>query len=141
MRDESTVSDSDVVREHLRLVRTLSNELAGHLHSLPDDIWRDADRFGSGCDQWKIADVVTHLTLDAIQQTQTVSRALKGNISSPIGYRRQTPEERIQAVTTMRSTVHEDLFPEFNTTCGQLNGLLISLKQTEYGPPSGIPAA
>ena len=133
MADESGVSDPEKVQEHLRTVRTLSNELAGYLHSLSDDIWRDADRFGSGCDQWKIADVVTHLILDAVQQTLTVSSALKGNTSSPVGYRHQTPEERIQSVITMRSTLHEDLFPEFNTTCGQLNGLLASFKQTGYG--------
>ena len=136
------MSDSDNVREYLRIVRALSNELAGYLHSLPDDVWRDADRFGSGCDEWKVADVVTHLIMDAVQQTLTVGNALKGDASSPVGYRHRTPEERIQDVITMRNTVHEDLFPEFNTTCGQLNGLLASFKQTEYGTavwyPGGV---
>ena len=142
MGNESGVSDPGKARERFQLVRTLSNELAGYLHSLPDDVWRDADRFGSGCDRWKVADVVTHLTLDAILQTLAVSRAIKGNTSSPIGYRHETPEARIQAVVTMRNTVHEDLFPEFNTTCGQLNGLLATLKRKEYSTavwhPGGV---
>ena len=129
------VTEVERVRGHIQLVRELSNELAGYLHGLPEDIWRNPDQHGSPCDRWTVADVVTHIIAGALLQSLTIGRALKQNTSPPMGYRPISDEAEVDRVISLRVSYDEDLFPEFNATCKQLNTLLTSLKPDDYDTP------
>ena len=137
-------TDVKKVRENIQLVRELSNELAGYLHGLPEDIWRNPEQYGSPCDKWTVADVVTHIIAGALEQSLTIGRALKKNTSPPMGYMSISDQAEIDRVISLRVAYDEDLFPEFNATCKQLNTLLASLKPDDYDtlawhPRSTIP--
>lgn len=119
-------------QELVRLVRGLSNALAAFLHSLPDDIWRDAERYPSGCEQWKLADVVTHLIYGALGSTMVVRRALRGELSPPMSYRPLSGADAVDHIVSLRQVFGEDLVPEFNATCKELNGLFVALSPEEY---------
>ncbi len=121
------------------LVRTLSNDLAAFLYTLPEDVWRDADIYASACDRWNMADVVAHLIDVAITFTMSVERALGGSVSPPMGYRPKTAEERIQSVVSLREAYDEDLFPEFNTSCLRLNRLIAELEPAQHELPAWHP--
>ena len=129
------------VQDNTRLVRVLSNDLASFLHTLPDDVWRDAETYGSACDRWNIADVVAHLISIAHMMSMSIERAVKGNVAPPMGYRRQTHDEWVESVVNLREMFDEDLFPEFNASCLRLNRLLIGLKPESYVLPAWHPAA
>ena len=79
-----TIDAATVVRHRIQLVRGLSNEMAAYLHSLPSDIWRDAERYPSGCGQWNLADVVAHLVYGALGQAIVIRRALRSELSPPM---------------------------------------------------------
>ena len=119
-------------QELVRLVRVLSNELAAFLHSLPDDIWRDAERFPSGCEQWRLADVVTHLIYGALGNAIVVRRALRGELSPPMSYRPLFGADAVDHIVSLRQAFGEDLVPEFNATCKELNGLFMALNPEDY---------
>ena len=119
-------------QELVGLVRALSNELAAFLHSLPDDIWRDAERYPSGCEQWSLADVVTHLIYGALGSTMVVRRALRGELSPPMSYRPLSGADAVDHIVSLRQVFGEDLVPEFNATCKELNGLFVALSPEEY---------
>ena len=133
--------ESASVQENIRIVRTLSNELAGYLHGLPDDVWRDAETYASACDQWNMADVVAHLIAVAHVMAMSIERATKGSVAPPMGYRRQTSDERVQSIVSLREAFDEDLFPEFNASCLRLNRLLAGLESEQYDLPAWHPAA
>ena len=120
-------------QELVRLVRGLSNELAAFLHSLPDDIWRDAERYLSGCEQWRLADVVTHLIYGALGNAVVVRRALRGELSPPMSYRPLCGAGAVDHIVDLRQAFGEDLVAEFNATCKELNGLFMALSPEEYG--------
>ena len=127
------MSSPEKAKENISLVRSLSNELAGYLYTLPEDIWRDAETYASACDLWKMADVVTHLVSGAILYSLSLERrTLKGEPSPPMGYRQLGTTEATEALIAMRSTLGEDLFFEFNVTCSRLNSLLTSLGPEDY---------
>ena len=130
-----TTTEVERVRGHIELIRGLSNELAGYLHGLPEDIWRNPEQYGSPCDKWTVADVVTHIIAGALQQSLTIERALKQIASPPMGYRSMSDQEEVDRVVSLRVAYDEDLFPEFNATCKQLNTLLTSLKPDDYDTP------
>ena len=111
----------------VRLVRELSNELAAFLYSLPEDVWRDAERYPSGCSEWTMADVIAHLNWEAHDAALSVHRALRSDTSPPMGYRPVDRSEDVERVIAARVAYDEDLFPEFNAGCGRLNTLLASL--------------
>ena len=127
------------VSQNIQIVRALSNDLAGFLYTLPEDVWRDADVYGSACDRWNMADVVTHLIDVAINFTMSIERAVSGNVSPPMGHRQLTSEERIQSVVSLREAYDEDLFPEFNTACLRLNRLIVNLEPDQYELPAWHP--
>ena len=127
--------------QKVQMVRALSNDLAGFMYTLPEEVWRDADVYGSACDQWNMADVVAHLIDVAITFTMSIERAIGGNVSPPMGYRNLTPEERIQSVVSLRDAYDEDLFPEFNTACLRLNRLIVGLEPDQYALPAWHPFA
>ena len=118
----------------------MSNDLAGFLHTLPDDVWRDPDVFASACGEWKVADVVTHLITVAGMKTMSVQRAIRGSSSPPMGYKRKLAEERFQELVGLREAFYEDIFYEFNASCLRLNSLLVSLEPEQYGLPAWHPA-
>ena len=133
---EEHMTNADSVRSHIQLVRELSNELAAYLYSLPDDVWRDAERYASACDQWKMADVVSHLILEGQANFQSIERSLKGHTSQPMGYHHLEGREKVDRVISVRVAYDEDLFPEFNTSCRRLNSLLASLGPEQYDSPT-----
>ena len=96
-------------------MRGLSNELAAFLHSLPDDIWRDADRYLSGCDKWNLADVVAHLIYGALGDTIIARRALRGDLSPPMSYRPMSGADNIAvdlAANQVRVVLQAELTPD-----------------------------
>jgi uncharacterized protein (TIGR03083 family) len=137
--------DSGSVQENIGIVRALSNETAAFLHSLPNDVWRDPDRFASGCQNWKVGDVIAHLIDHANRTTLSIERALRGSVAPPPGYRPLTPEESDQQLVELRTAYDEDLFPEFNASCLRLNRLLVGLDSEQYDlkawHPSGVRSA
>ena len=125
--------------ENIQTIRALSNEMAAYLHTLPDDVWRDADTYASACAEWNMADVVAHLVDIGNHFAMSIERALNGNVSPPMGYRRMNREEFTQSVIALRDAYHEDLFPEFNASCLRLNRLLVSLTPEQYALPAWHP--
>ncbi len=134
------MSDAASVKRNIQTVRALSNDLAGFLHTLPDDVWRDPDIYASACSQWKIADVVTHLIITAGMKTMSVQRALRGSASPPMGYKRKSAEERLEELVNLREAFYEDIFYEFNASCLRLNSLLVELEPDQYDLPAWHPA-
>ena len=125
--------------QKIQIVRALSNDLAGFLYTLPEDVWRDADVYGSACDRWNMADVVAHLIDVANTYTLSIERAVSGNVSPPMGRRALTSEEFVQSVISLRDAYGEDLFPEFNTACLRFNRLIMELEPDQYELPAWHP--
>ena len=69
--------DIDRIKGNINLVRILSNEVAAFLYKLPDDVWRDPTRFASGCKNWNVSDVISHLIDQANHTTLSIDRAIK----------------------------------------------------------------
>ena len=128
---ESMTTD-EKVKAHVQLVRELSSELAAYLYTLPDDVWRYAEQYGSPCEHWKVADVVTHLISGASTYSLSLSRAIKDETSPPMGYRQRSAEEVLESLVSLRISYYDDLFPEFNASCRRINTLLIDLKPDDY---------
>ena len=126
---------------NVQTVRALSNDLAAFLAGLPEGIWRDPDAYASACAGWSVADVVTHLIQIATLKTLSVERALNGDVSPPMGYRRMDADERRRSLTALRDAFHEDIFPEFNVSCLRFNRLAASLAPDQYALPAWHPAA
>ena len=126
------MADPATVRQNIQTIRALSNDLAGFLHTLPDDVWRDPDTYASACADWKVADVVTHLITIAGMKTMSIQRALRGDSSPPMGYQRRSPEERLEELVNLREAYYEDIFYEFNASCLRLNSLLVGLTPDQY---------
>ena len=134
------MTDPATVQQNIQAIRALSNDLAGFLHTLPDDVWRDPDIYASACADWKVADVVTHLITIAGMKTMSIQRALRGNVTPPMGYERKSAEERLQEIVNLREAFYEDIFYEFNASCLRLNSLLIGLEPDQYALPAWHPA-
>lgn len=134
------MADPATVRQNIQTIRALSNDLAGFLHTLPDDVWRDPDTFASACADWKVADVVTHLITIAGMKTMSIQRALRGDSSPPMGYRPRSAEERLEELVNLREAYYEDIFYEFNASCLRLNSLLVGLEPDQYELAAWHPA-
>ena len=132
--------DVGEIKVRIQLIRDLSNELAAFFYSLPDNVWRDPEQFGSPCQDWMVADVVTHLIQVGDMFFQSVTRALDGDTKPPMGYSLPTPEESLAQLINLRDIYFEDLFYEFNTSCRRLNSLLVSLRTDKYDTPAWHPA-
>ncbi len=124
------------VRDRIQLVRGLSNELAAFLHSMPSDIWRDAERYPSGCGQWNLADVVAHLIYGALGQAMVIRRALRAELSPPMTYLPLCGADGVDHIVRLREAYGEDLVPEFNATCKELNSIFLELGQESYHLPA-----
>ena len=134
------MADVERVKANIQLVRELSNELAGHIHALPEDIWRNPEQYGSPCEGWKVADVITHLIDGGNTYSLSIARALKGESSAPMGHRSiNSRQEATEALISLRGSYDEDLFLEFNASCKQLNTLLVSLNPEDFETPSFHP--
>ncbi len=131
-----TIDAATVVRDRIQLVRRLSNELATDLHSMPSDIWRDAERYPSGCGQWNLADVVAHLIYSALGQAMVIRRALRAELSPPMAYLPLCGADGVDHIVRLREAYGEDLIPEFNATCKELNGIFVELAQESYLLPA-----
>ena len=131
-----TIEAAAVVRDRIQLVRGLSNELAADLHSMPSDIWRDAERYPSGCEQWHLADVVAHLNYGALGQAIVVRRALRAELSHPMAYLPLCGANGVGHIVRLREAYSEDLVPEFNATCKELNGIFVELTQESFRLPA-----
>lgn len=127
------------IQQKIQIIRALSNDMAGFLHTLPEDVWRDADVYASACDRWNMADVVAHLIDVANTYTLSIERAVNGNVSPPMGRRALTSEEWVQSVISLRDAYGEDLFPEFNTACLRFNRLIMDLEPDQYELPAWHP--
>ena len=134
------MADNATVRQNIQNVRALSNDLAAFLHTLPDDVWRDPEIYASGCAEWKVADVVTHLITIAGMKTMSIQRALRGSAAAPMGYKRKSAEEGLQEIVNLREAYYEDIFYEFNASCLRLNSLLVGLEPDQYALPAWHPA-
>ena len=134
------MADPATVRQNIQTIRALSNDLAGFLHTLPDDVWRDPDTYASGCADWKVADVVTHLITIAGMKTMSIQRALRGDASPPMGYQPRSEEERLEELVNLREAYYEDIFYEFNASCLRLNSLLVGLEPDQYDLPAWHPS-
>ena len=134
------MTDTATVQQNIQTVRALSNDLAGFLHTLPDDVWRDPETYASGCADWKVADVVTHLIAIAGMKTMSIQRATRGDSSAPMGYRPRSAEERLRELLDLREAYYEDIFYEFNASCLRLNSLLVGLEPDQYELPAWHPA-
>ena len=126
------MTDSKVVKERIQLVRGLSNNLAAFFQTLPDDVWRNAEQFGSACENWKLADVIGHLVLDGISLALSITRARTGNLGPPMGYHADTEEENVLAAISFRDVVYDELFAEFNATSRRLNMLFLDMGDGHY---------
>lgn len=135
------MSAAPSAERNIQTVRALSNDLAAFLNGLPEGIWRDPDAYASACAGWSVADVVTHLIQIANLKTLSVERALNGDVSPPMGYRRMDADERRRSLTALRDAFHEDIFPEFNVSCLRFNRLTASLAPDQYALPAWHPAA
>lgn len=124
--------DTNRVQENIDIVRALSNETAAFLDTLPDDVWRDPDRFVSGCENWKVGDVITHLIDQANHTTLSIERALRNTIAPPLGHRLLTPDEADEQLFELRAAFDEDMFPEFNASCLRLNRLVVGLESEHH---------
>lgn len=133
-------TDIDTVKQNVQIIRTLSNDLAAFLHTLPDDVWRDPDIYASACSGWKVADVVTHLITIAGMKTMSIQRALRGSASPPMGYKRKSDAERLRELVNLREAFYEDIFYEFNASCLRLNSVLVELKPDQYHLAAWHPA-
>ena len=127
------------VQENIQIIRALSNDLAGFLYTLPEDVWRDADVYASACDRWNMADVVAHLIDVANTFTLSIERAVSGNASPPMGNRKLSSDEWIESIISLRDAYGEDLFPEFNTACLRFNRLIMELEPDQYELPAWHP--
>ena len=128
------MAQAEEVKGRIRLVRDLSNELAGYLHTLPESIWRNADDYASPCEGWKVADVITHLILGANSLSLSVENALKGATSPPMGHTGQFHgPAALELLVQTREAIYEDLFYDFNASCLRLNSMLVSLEPEAYG--------
>ncbi len=130
------IDAATVVRDRIQLVRRLSNEPATDLHSMPSDIWRDAERYPSGCGQWNLADVVAHLIYGALGQAIVIRRALRAELSPPMAYLPLCGADGVDHIVRLREAYGEDLIPEFNATCKELNGIFVELAQESYHLPA-----
>ncbi len=130
------IDAATVVRDRIQLVRRLSNELAADLHSMPSDIWRDAERYPSGCGQWNLADVVAHLIYGALGQAMVIRRALRAELSPPMAYRPLCGADGVDHIVRLREAYGEDLVPEFNATCKEINGIFVELASESYHLPA-----
>ena len=135
-----TLARARLARARVNLVRELSNGLAAHIHTLPDDVWRNAAQYGSPCADWKLADVITHLVVGANMLSLSIARALKGQTSPPMGYRSLAGEDATADLVSLRETYNEDLFPEFNASCKRLSNVLVSLDADAMDEPAFHPA-
>ena len=135
-----TLARARQARARVNLVRELSNGLAAHIYTLPDDVWRNAAQYGSPCPGWKLADVITHLVVGANMLSLSIARALKGQTSPPMGYRRLDGEDSTADLVSLRETYHEDLFPEFNASCRRLSNVLVALDADGMDAPAFHPA-
>ena len=135
-----TLARARLARARVNLVRELSNGLAAHIHTLPDDVWRNAAQYGSPCADWKLADVITHLVVGANMLSLSIARALKGQTSPPMGYRGRDGEDATADLVSLRETYNEDLFPEFNASCKRLSNVLVSLDPDAMDAPAFHPA-
>ena len=131
-----TIDTATVVRERIKLLRGLSNELAADLHSMPSDIWRDAERYPSGCEQWNLADVVAHLSYGALGHAMVIRRALRAELSPPMAYLPLCGADGVDHIVRLREAYGEDLVPEFNATCKELNGIFVELAPESYHLPA-----
>ncbi len=127
------------VEQKIQIIRALSNDMAGFLHTLPEDVWRDADVYASACDRWNMADVVAHLIDVANNFTMSIERAVSGNVSPPMGHSDLTSEEWIESIISLRDNYGEDLFPEFNVSCLRFNRLIMDLEPDQYELPAWHP--
>ena len=131
-----TIEAASVVRDRIQLVRGLSNELAAYLHPMPSDIWRDPERYPSGCGQWNLADVVAHLIYGALGQAMVIRRALRAELSPPMAYLPLCAAEGVDHIVRLREAYGEDLVPEFNATCKELNSIFVELEEESYHLPA-----
>lgn len=126
------MTDVQEVKDRIQLVRDLSNELAAYIHTLPENIWRNADDYASPCEGWMVADVITHLILGANYMILSVENALRGVVSPPMGYEPFMGKDALDRLVLNRETIYEDIFFDYNASCLRLNSLLMSLEPEAY---------
>ena len=126
------MANPEAVKERIQLVRGLSNELAGFLHTLPENIWRNPNDYASPCKGWMVADVITHLILGASRFGLSIENALNGTSSAPMGYTPMTGPQALEMLVRTREAIYEDLFYDFNASCLRLNTLLVSLEPEAF---------
>ena len=72
----------DTTASRLNVLQGEVERLTHYLMALSPDAWSHA----SACDQWQVADVVTHLTTMSFGFAERLSRGLQGDIAPPAGH-------------------------------------------------------
>jgi uncharacterized protein (TIGR03083 family) len=82
--------------ELVKVIQTESERLKQYLTALPQDAWTKP----SACALWEVRDVVAHLITAANLYTDSITRGLRGDTSTPAGrpepssFHTVSPEER-----------------------------------------------
>ncbi len=126
-----------------KLVRSESERLEQYLTILPPEAWTRP----SACDGWEIRDVVGHLVFWAEPYTNSILRAVEGDVSTPEGWPppgsldwQPLMEFIAETAITCRESLGEQLFETFRSTNDHFNQVLMGLGPKDWDKPSYHPA-
>lgn len=122
----------------IALLRHESAFLSGALSVLPADWWtRD-----SACTDWKISDVVAHLTQGADGAAVALTRAKAGDPSPPPGQRLLDAGERASQMTAERAIAYRgeqtprELLAAYDAAASRLTAAAGALQPADWAKPS-----
>jgi uncharacterized protein (TIGR03083 family) len=130
--------------ECVKCVQTESERLKQYLTALPEDAWTTP----SACALWEVRDVVAHLINAANLFTDSITRGLRGDTSTPEGrmephiFNAASQEERqqraaagAQRMIAFRESLGQELLEVFRTRWDHFNHLVTHLSPHEWDRP------
>jgi uncharacterized protein (TIGR03083 family) len=130
--------------ECVKVLQTEFERLKQYLATLPADAWTKS----SACALWEVRDVVAHLITAANVFTDSITRGLRGDTSTPEGrpepgsFQTASQEERQQRATVaaqstiaFRERFGQELLDVFCTTGDHFNHLVAHLSPQEWETP------
>ena len=125
------------------LVRSESENLERYLAGLSPADWTQP----SACDRWEVRDVVAHLVFWTEPYASSISRAVKGDFSTPEGWPppgsldwQPLMEFIAETAVTCRESLGEQLFAAFRSSNDHFNQVLLGLGPQDWDKPSYHPA-